>query len=86
MRRDFRSALPNFLWLTDITEFRLPSGRRVYLSAIRDCFDSSVVAWRAGERPDADLANSTLEDACALLAVSANLKMTTFANVSRRMR
>lgn len=54
--------------LTDITEFRLPSGRKVYLSAIRDCFDSSVVAWRAGERPDADLANSTLEDACALLA------------------
>ena len=67
-RRDFRSALPNFLWLTDITEFRLPSGRKVYLSAIRDCFDSSVVAWRAGERPDAALANSTLEDACALLA------------------
>ena len=47
---------------------RLPSGRKVYLSAIRDCFDSSVVAWRAGERPDAALANSTLEDACALLA------------------
>lgn len=68
VRRDFRSALPNFLWLTDITEFRLPSGRKVYLSAIRDCFDSSVVAWRAGERPDAALANSTLEDACALLA------------------
>ena len=68
VRRDFRSALPNFLWLTDITEFRLPSGRKVYLSAIRDCFDSSVVAWRAGERPDAALANSTLEDACARLA------------------
>lgn len=68
VRRDFRSALPNFLWLTDITEFRLPSGRKVYLSAIRDCFDSSVVAWRAGERPDAVLANSTLEDACARLA------------------
>ena len=68
VRRDFRSALPNFLWLTDITEFRLPSGRKVYLSAIRDCFDSSVVAWRAGESPDAALANSTLADACALLA------------------
>ena len=26
------------------------------------------MAWRAGERPDAALANSTLEDACALLA------------------
>ena len=68
VRRDFRSALPNFLWLTDITEFRLPTGRKVYLSAIRDCFDSSVVAWRAGEHPDADLANSTLSDACSRLA------------------
>ena len=26
------------------------------------------MAWRAGERPDAALANSTLEDACARLA------------------
>ena len=26
------------------------------------------MAWRAGESPDAALANSTLEDACALLA------------------
>lgn len=68
VRRDFRSALPNFLWLTDITEFRLPTGRKVYLSAIRDCFDSSVVAWRAGEHPDAGLANSTLSDACSRLA------------------
>ena len=86
VRRDFRSALPNFLWLTDITEFRLPSGRKVYLSAIRDCFDSSVVAWRAGERPDAALANSTLEDACALLAVSVNLFFTSFAKQARRSR
>ena len=61
----FRLALT---WLTDITEFRLPTGRKVYLSAIRDCFDSSIVAWRAGERPDADLANSTLSDACSRLA------------------
>ena len=65
---DFSAAAPGEVLVTDITEFRLPSGRKVYLSAIRDCFDSSVVAWRAGERPDAALANSTLEDACALLA------------------
>ena len=84
VRRDFRSALPNFLWLTDITEFRLPTGRKVYLSAIRDCFDSSVVAWRAGEHPDAGLANSTLSDACSRLApgerVSATVKTTILTN------
>ena len=47
---------------------KLVKNRLTLTSAIRDCFDSSVVAWRAGERPDAALANSTLEDACALLA------------------
>ena len=67
VRRDFRSALPNFLWLTDITEFRLPGGEKAYLSAIRDCFDSSIVSWRIGRRPDAALANGTLEDACSRL-------------------
>ena len=66
--RDFHSALPNFLWLTDITEFNVPGAGRCYLSAIRDCFDSSIVAWRIGAHPTADLANATLADACARLA------------------
>lgn len=65
--RDFRSGLPNFLWVTDVTEFRLRSGR-IYLSAIVDCFDGRVVSWRASERPDAALANSTLDDAVGSLA------------------
>lgn len=67
VRRDFRSALPNRLWLTDITEFRIPAGK-CYLSAIRDCFDGYAVAWRVGRRADAELANRTLADACARLA------------------
>ncbi|ACV21390.1 transposase [Slackia heliotrinireducens DSM 20476] len=65
--RNFRSALPNFLWVTDITEFRIPAGK-CYLSAVRDCFDSSILAWRVGPHPTADLANASLADACALLA------------------
>lgn len=66
-RRDSRSALPSFPWLTGIAELRLPLGREVCLPAVRGRFDSSVVAWRAGERPDAAPANSTLEGACARL-------------------
>jgi len=65
--RNFHSALPNFLWLTDITEFRLPSGQKVYLSALRDCFDSSIVSWRIGRHPDALLANEMLQEACEKL-------------------
>lgn len=33
------------LWLTDITEFRLPGGEKVYLSPVIDCFGGMLVAW-----------------------------------------
>lgn len=62
--RDFRAGLPSHLWLTDITEFRIGAGR-LYLSAVVDCFDGMVAAWRVSERPDAELANATLRDALA---------------------
>ena len=39
VNRRFRADEPNRLWLTDITEFRLPGGEKVYLSPIVDCFD-----------------------------------------------
>ena len=32
VERDFRAAGPNELWLTDITEFKLPGGEKAYLS------------------------------------------------------
>jgi len=64
--RDFRADAPNSLWLTDITQFTLPA-LKCYLSAIIDCFDGKVVAWRMSLSPNAELANSTLEDACGTL-------------------
>ena len=66
--RRFRAGGPNELWLTDITEFKLPSGEKAYLSPVIDCFDGLVVSWRIGRRPDAALANGSLEDACGTLA------------------
>jgi len=66
VRRDFHAGLPNFLWLTDITEFRL-GPCKCYLSPVIDCFEGMVVAWRASRRPDAALANSMLDDAVARL-------------------
>ena len=54
------------LWVTDITEFRLPGDAgRVYLSAVLDCFDGMPVSWRIGPSPTARLADSSLEAACA---------------------
>ena len=68
VERKFRAGGPNELWLTDITEFKLPSEEKAYLSPVIDCFDGLVVSWRIGRRPDAALANGSLEDACGTLA------------------
>ena len=68
VERRFRAGGPNELWLTDITEFKLPGGEKVYLSPVIDCFDGLVVSWRIGRRPNAALANGSLEDACGTLA------------------
>lgn len=65
---DFSAPAPNLLWVTDITEFRLPCGSKAYLSAVLDCFDGRPVSWSIGASPTARLANSSLEGACATLA------------------
>ena len=66
---DFRADAPNEKWVTDITEFRLPDDpRKVYLSPVIDLLDTKPVAWSIGLHPDAELANSSLEAACATLS------------------
>lgn len=40
INRKFKAELPNGKWLTDIIEFRIPSGK-VYLSPVIDCFDGA---------------------------------------------
>ena len=50
----FHSNAPNEKWLTDITEFSLPTGK-VYLSPIIDCFDGMPVSWSIGTSPDATI-------------------------------
>lgn len=65
---DFSAPAPNERWVSDITEFRLPDDRRkVYLSPVIDLFDGRPVGWSVGTSPDARLANSSLERACARL-------------------
>lgn len=52
---------------TDITEFRIPSGK-IYLSPMIDCFDGLPVSWTIGTSPNADLANTMLDIAIKTLA------------------
>ena len=60
--RDFSTSAPDELWVTDITEFRLPAGK-AYLSAVVDCFDGRPAGWRIGPSPTAALADGSLADA-----------------------
>jgi len=64
VKQDFVAGLPNFLWLTDLTEFGLP-GFKCYLSPIIDCFDGLVVAWAISQSPNAELVNTMLNEALA---------------------
>ena len=61
LNRDFHADAPNKKWLTDITELSIAAGK-VYLSALVDCFDGMIVAWKLGTSPNANLVNSMLED------------------------
>lgn len=62
LERNFKADKINEKWVTDITEFRLPSGK-VYLSPMIDCFDGAVISWTISTFPNAALVNSMLEEA-----------------------
>lgn len=66
INRDFQAETPNTKWLTDITEFHIPTGK-IYLSPVIDCFDGMVVSWTIGTHPDSELANSMLDMAISTL-------------------
>ena len=65
-RHHFSADKPNEPWIADITEFRIPAGK-CYPSPIIDCFDGMPIGWSIGASPDAELANSSLRQACAQL-------------------
>lgn len=66
LNRNFHADRPNEKWLTDITEFSIPSGK-VYLSPIIDCFDGLPITWTIGTSPNAELVNTMLDDAIKTL-------------------
>lgn len=57
---------PNELWITDVAEFRVPAGK-VCLSPIVGCLDGMPLSWSISTSPDAEMANSSLIDACGWL-------------------
>ena len=65
-KHHFRANRPNELWITDVTELRIPAGKAC-LSPIVDCFDGMPPGWSISTSPDAEMANSSLLGACVWL-------------------
>ena len=66
LARDFYAEVPNLKWTTDVTEFKWYQGDKVqklYLSAILDLYDRSVVSWVIRGRNDNKLVLDTFQKA-----------------------
>lgn len=66
LSRDFNAECPNQKWVTDITEFKWyegPGVHKLYLSAILDLYDRSVVSYVVSTRNDNKLVFDTFEQA-----------------------
>jgi len=64
LARKFSAAKPNEKWLTDVTEFKIiGSTKKLYLSAILDLYDNSIVAYKLGLSNNNDLVFRTFDKA-----------------------
>lgn len=68
LKRDFNATKPNEKWATDVTEFKWYEGpvvHKLYLSAILDLYDRSVVAYVLSGRNGNKLVFDTFDRAVA---------------------
>lgn len=66
LKRDFNASAPNEKWVTDVTEFKWYEGavcHKIYLSAILDLYDRSVVSYVISRRNDNRLVFQTFDKA-----------------------
>ena len=64
LNRNFSANKPNEKWLTDVTEFKIiGSTKKLYLSAILDLYDNSIVAYKLGQSNNNDLVFRTFDKA-----------------------
>lgn len=59
--RNFGATAPNQKWVTDVTEFKTSDGKKIYLSAILDLYDRSIVAYIIRNRNDNILVFETFD-------------------------
>lgn len=63
LNRQFTAEKLNEKWLTDVTEFKYAGGEKLYLSAILDLKDKSIVSYALGRSNNNRLAFDTLDAA-----------------------
>ena len=63
LKRNFKANEPLQKCITDITEIKAKDGK-LYVSAIFDCFDSSVLGLAMETNMKATLCKHTLDNAC----------------------
>lgn len=63
LNRDFRANHPNEKWVTDITHLHYGDGRKAYLSAIKDLYDGTIIAYKIGKCNNNPLVMETLKEA-----------------------
>lgn len=64
LNRNFEADAPNQKWLTDVTEFKvIGSPKKLFLSAIIDLFDNSIVSYMLGTSNNNQLVFKTFDKA-----------------------
>ncbi|QPT47696.1 IS3 family transposase [Macrococcoides caseolyticum] len=63
LNREFQQDKPNKVWLTDVTEFKLRNGKKVYLSAIYDLGSKKIISYEISQRNDNPLVFKTFNKA-----------------------
>lgn len=64
LQRNFYATAPNQKWATDVTEFKIPGGKKkLYLSAIIDLYDRFPIAHVISARNDNNLVFKTFDKA-----------------------
>ncbi|QBQ07584.1 IS3 family transposase [Spiroplasma gladiatoris] len=62
LNRNFKAKNLNEKWVTDVTYIKTSSGI-VYLSVIKDLYNSEIVDWKLSKRPDNELCHTNLKSA-----------------------
>ena len=66
LARDFSADYPNQKWCTDVTEFKVPGQKKkLYLSAIIDLYDKSIVSYVLSNSNNNKLVFDTFDKALA---------------------